>query len=379
VLSRRCARLTSQADVAGMRGLRSIAAVDARIREEPLSFAKWLLAASCIATAAASIAGARAERVTETIQAECPGDNLAALCHAKTWGDFREAQARLLDMASRGDYADLAVAITDAAERGEQVAGGDASSTAAYAALDFWARSSVYADGSIVRNWSRVSPKSPYVVILQAMELTHRASKFMGTRNRRSLPPEVQELISQRVRAARDLLSGVQGPARDSFAWRIAHLHLLAYEGSDDFSAQLSQASQRWPHSTFLYADAVGAKAEMEDWKGVNAVIDLAVQRTQEAAGLEYYARLYVTLGARNMSRPTELDWSRMRTGFEGWLGREPSWIVRNLYAAYACAAGDVASFRRAMGPVTGERIYPEVWLAGHPHEACVRWSSQSI
>lgn len=297
------------------------------------------------------------------------------LCHPDNWASFIGTDSRLHGLATKGRYQELEQTALEAS-RSDGAGDGSDPATAVYSVLDSWASEAAKGQDEVLRDWDSEVPGSPFVSILRAMQLRDRALKIAGRRSFSTLPPETRALFVERIDAARALIAKVQGPARDSLVWHALSVQLDSYRPGEPVSRQLTDASLRWPRNLFLYAAAGSAKAYLEDWIGLDNVIALAVERTQKTDGLEYYARLYSLHGPWNASRATQMNWPLMKAGFQDWGARDPSWNVRNLYGAYACANQDGAAFRQAMGAPTTSQLRPEAWLPGYPYEACVRWAS---
>jgi hypothetical protein len=339
-----------------------------------------LVAAALVLATNAAAAAPEIQAATEpnpAVSAECPSRADLGLCQAKSWPATRAGMQRLIDLVFSREFAALETAMSAAAKSNSPSGPGGDDAIAAYEALEMLSRipsSSEYA--SLPEAWASAVPGSPFVKIIQAMRLQMKALEIADQMNIGGMARQNRQLFESRISDALKTLEAVKGPGRDTLAWHALHVQLLAYGRGTGVSAPLRNASKRWPGQIILYAAAAESKAWIKDWKAIEAIVALAVERTSSGDGMSFYARLYTLLGGLNVHAPTGLDWSRMKAGFEDWTSRDPSWEVRSLYAAYACVARDISAYRTATAAAGPQDLREEAWLPGHSREACTRWAS---
>jgi hypothetical protein len=206
-----------------------------------------------------------------------------------------------------------------------------------------------------IQQWRRKSPTSRAAALAEAIYWSTCAFNARGSGYASSVTPEGWKLFEERLAKAEATLDGSESYASSSPLWNYEYIRLAgnlgwpvarrmgifrsAYEADRSFVANYT-ASVRY------LAPKWGG-----DWGLVDDFVKFAVDLTKETEGTSMYARLYVAVdecGCSGFSlfRDTRVSWPKLKSAFEDLIRLYPhsAWNM-NEYAAYACMAGDKASY----------------------------------
>ncbi len=111
----------------------------------------------------------------------------------------------------------------------------------------------------------------------------------------------------------------------------------------------------------------------------IEAFANTAARRLHGADGAAIYARLYwhaySAIYGNDLFRKSQVDWQRMRGGFEAIVSRYPDAWNRNNFAYLACLYGDRDTTRRLLSDAS-EPLMLTVWKARKFHDGCQRWAN---
>jgi hypothetical protein len=108
------------------------------------------------------------------------------------------------------------------------------------------------------------------------------------------------------------------------------------------------------------------------------AFADHAAARTKATDGNALYARIYWFVYADVTPQSwagKDVDWRRIRAGFDDMVKRYPEPWNLNFYARAACDVGDKPTARRLLA-VVGDQLVPEAWPNRGAWSRCKNWAA---
>lgn len=114
------------------------------------------------------------------------------------------------------------------------------------------------------------------------------------------------------------------------------------------------------------------------DKRKLKKFVDEAVEATYEEEGYTLYARIYWSAArefGKYMFHPGNVDWSKMKAGFEFINNTYPDSIWnQNAYARFACRAGDKEATAKAMKIISND-VNLGAWGSRKEYEDCKCWA----
>ncbi|MFO1469351.1 MAG: hypothetical protein U1F35_23350 [Steroidobacteraceae bacterium] len=278
---------------------------------------------------------------------------------------FAELEAALAKAASLNDRLEDGRTVLEAAEFGFLAWVSDAQQVRAY--LDYLAQ------------WHRQDPHSLAAPIIEAIVWRNSAALVSED----GLPPRLrsaQSIYRERIEQAQNLLVSSRAGSAVNPLW---YEQMLVVARSLHWPAAkqrtlYAEAMTRFPGYAPLHREAMLALTPK--WGGSYAKADQFINEAvghlhgDDARGL--YATLYSIIDAQadagfELFRQTPASWSRMKGSFEDLAARYPhSPWNQNLYASFACAAGDAAAYQ-AMRHTIGRMVYRMAWRENRSPEIC--------
>lgn len=218
-----------------------------------------------------------------------------------------------------------------------------------------------------LEKWARQYPQSSLVAIAQSVSFREHAWSWRGGGYARTVTPEAWTKVREYGQRAFDALMAREAVGRKDPYWYVEMINIARIQGwpADRFSALVQQATGAFPLNYDIYFTA--AFSLVPRWGGSAAAVaqfaDYAVTQTRKSEGQSMYARVYWSVAEildAELSGP-EVDWKRIRAGFDDVVKRYPdSWNLNN-YAKFACEARDYATAKRVLARI-GEDVDSEAW-----------------
>ncbi|MFL6657786.1 MAG: hypothetical protein ACJ8GW_06935 [Massilia sp.] len=203
-----------------------------------------------------------------------------------------------------------------------------------------------------------------------------RGGGFAGT-----VSEEGNARFQARVARGRAALEKLRAVAKIDPSWYDAMLDVGLAQGWDKehYALLLDQAIGAYPYYFPLYFTAT--RYYTEKWHGspgdMDALIEKAVAATRARQGQTMYARLHWLLDDQS-SFPKNVDWPRMKTGFDDMLKDFPDNWNRNNYAHFACYANDAVAFKSQADYVKTNYI-PAVWGNRRSFDICQQFADSKV
>jgi hypothetical protein len=205
--------------------------------------------------------------------------------------------------------------------------------------------------------WRVMNPKSPGAALAEAVYWRLRAWEARGNGFANSVSPEGQRLFRERLETAQKLLNASESYAASIPLWYIESLEVDLGLGAS-LKQQLilyDRGIKAFPDYDQLHFQMI--RALLPKWGGsdeaVTAFIEAVVKRSPAPLKAQMYTRLWwyvdnVTPLDESIFNNVKASWPRMKAGFES-LGKSypDSLWNRTNFAAFACRAGDMATYSR--------------------------------
>jgi hypothetical protein len=219
--------------------------------------------------------------------------------------------------------------------------------------------------------WAKQFPQSSLVAIAQSWAYIGHAWSWRGSGYGRTVTPEGFRQVDAYAARAYDALMARQNVGRQDANWYAQLLAVARIQGwpAESHAALVNEATRAFPLSPDIYFAA--ASKLQPRWGGSAQAIAkfaaFAVERTRKEEGESMYARIYWAMGEgvdAELWGP-EVDWKRIRAGFDDLVKRYPdSWNL-NHFARMACEAGDMPTARRVL-----QRVKDDVEQTAWPDRA---------
>jgi hypothetical protein len=145
--------------------------------------------------------------------------------------------------------------------------------------------------------------------------------------------------------------------------WEVANAAMNAFpQNPDIYSAISRRLLPQWGGSWAVIADFAG----------------YVVKRTRAVQGQMLYARIYWHLQGYlepGLLASEQVDWPKIRAGFEDLVARYPDNWNLNHFARFACDAGDKATAQRLLGRIE-DSVIPSAWANKAMYNRCRNWAA---
>ena len=219
------------------------------------------------------------------------------------------------------------------------------------------------------RSWMAKSPQSVAAAITLSRVYYEHGWAYRGGGYANSVSEEDFARFRSYMKLAQETLLARADLGKTDPNW---HLQMLAVGqvyawSSEQYFAFAQAALDAFPDNYDIYF-AVSNRL-LPQWGGsveqLTAFAEYAAERTKATEGRSMYARIfwaaYSGLGAAEKLKRGELDWPKLREGFDDVVKRYPDPWNLNFFARAACDAGDKATAQRILGLI-GDRVEPEAW-----------------
>lgn len=229
-----------------------------------------------------------------------------------------------------------------------------------------------------LQDWARQFPDSSLVAVAQAWAYVGHGWSWRGGGYARSVTPEGFEKLKVYSQRAYDVLKARERVGRKDPSWYSQMLRVALSQGWDwnRYATLLDEATKAFPYNQDIYFEA-GIRLSPR-WGGSQQAIaglaNYAVEQTRAKDAEAMYARIYWSAGSMidtELSDP-DVDWKRIRTGFEDMVQRFPdSWNLNN-YARMACEAQDVETARSVLQRIEGH-VEQTAWGSRTAYLRCLQ------
>jgi len=222
-----------------------------------------------------------------------------------------------------------------------------------------------------IKQWIKAYPKSPTAHIVYARALILHGWFFRGSGAASTVSKADWSFFYRYINRAHDHLQKAKTFASNDPRWYGVMMTVARAQRwkRGKFENLLSEAFHRYPYFYANYFSAL--QYFLPAWNGnidqVSEFIDWAVKKTMKSDGMGIYARLYwrVSLDQYDdIFGKTNVDWEKMKDGFEDIVKQYPDpWNI-NTYARFAYLAGDKTKGQELSSRIAQKPIL-EAWRLG--------------
>lgn len=214
-------------------------------------------------------------------------------------------------------------------------------------------------------DWMQSSPNSTAAKLALVFFTIDYGWRARGNGFASTVDDNAMALFKSRVAAARGQLAKLAGSCKRNPAWYAGMLEVALAQGwtYKEFNTIYRQAVKLDPYYLTIYYSS--AAFYSKQWYGsknqLKMEIEKSVTLTKERLGQSMYARLHWTHESLDMFEKGDVDWARMKIGFDDMLRIYPDDRTRNNYGKFACMVKDAKSVKKQLDQL-GERVDPKSW-----------------
>jgi hypothetical protein len=232
----------------------------------------------------------------------------------------------------------------------------------------------------VIADWRKNAPQSRAAAFAEAIYWLQYGWMARGGGYAGSVTDDGWRLFHERLEKGQAVLLEAEAYAANSPLWGRVMVEIGTGLGwpRENLLAAAREAAAREKSYAQIYTATVNALTPKwgGDWKLVDAYIRDVEGNSAAVAGHEFYTRLYLFIAEfsspeLDLFRDTPAQWPAMKAGFEDMMRNYPhSGGNLNLFAAYACVAGDRDTFRRVRFQL-GDQANAARWPSNHSLDLC--------
>jgi hypothetical protein len=229
-----------------------------------------------------------------------------------------------------------------------------------------------------LEDWAAKFPKSSLVAVAQGEALIGHAWSWRGGGYARTVPPGAFKKVDLYAKRAFDAMMAREEAGRKDPYWYTQMLVIARIQSwnREDTFALFRKATDAFPLNYDIYFTLATQLAPR--WGGsqeeIAKLAAFAVERTRDVEGESLYARVYWSVASQldaDFGGP-EVDWKRIRTGFDDVIKRYPDRWNLNNYARFACDARDLPAAKNVLLQIKGD-VDPKAWRGRANYLRCVQ------
>lgn len=230
------------------------------------------------------------------------------------------------------------------------------------------------------KEWVVLRPNSVLAAIALSQAYLGHGFAYRGTGYATSVRKEDWDQFRAYTERAFKALAIQTELAKDDPNWHWAMLAVGRLQSwpSDRYFDFARAALDKFPDYYDLYFEV--AEKRLPQWGGsleeVAQFAEDAVKRTHATEGRSLYARIYWSvynyIGPNSLH--ADVDWSKIRVGFDDVVKRYPSAWNLNFYARMACDAGDKPTAKRLLTRIA-DNVDPSAWASRSAWRRCKNWT----
>lgn len=238
-----------------------------------------------------------------------------------------------------------------------------------------------------IRKWKKTNPRSEAATLAEVHHWIAYAKHVRGNRSAANTDPIAMNLYHERMGRAEKLLQSSMQMAPRNPLWHEMALAIAIDMNKKPSSVEalFRDAIHSHPDYTPLYVTManhwLSASWEGANWVKLDELAEIAAKKTSRTDGSSNYARIYMQVSAKlkpelSIFQNTLIIWPRMRKSFEDIVARYPSPQNLNVFASFACRAGDRESYL-SIRPRIVHHIVPDAWPSNYSLDLCDRRFTQ--
>jgi len=230
-----------------------------------------------------------------------------------------------------------------------------------------------------VQEWIAKEP-SPAAYITLAKFHHHLAWLWRGDGYAGDVRKDAWKPFSDQIATTRDVLMAHREAAIDP-EWFITMENVARAQSMPDEEANTLLADAIGKHKYYYRIYQTAVLRLLPQWGGswdeVEQFANSAADTTKDKDGDTFYTRVYMAIGdcGCGIFRDSNVNWSRMKSGFEEIVKRYPDEWNLNNFAYYACQAQDRETAKALFARFT--RKFSDAWnYDDAAYEKCKAWAS---
>lgn len=235
------------------------------------------------------------------------------------------------------------------------------------------------------KGWLEQQPQSALAAMVLARAYSKQAWAYRGGGYANSVREEdMKRFLELNHQALRTLFANAEAGRKDPNWWG----ELLTYAqygqtSRQDYAKLAQDAIAAFPKNHDIYFTV--SQSLLPQWGGsypaIASLAAQAVENTKAEEGQTFYARIYwnvygslTSQGAAVFTRP-DVDWPRIRAGFEDLVKRYPDNFNLNSYARLACVGAQDKKTTASVIERIGQDVVPDAWGSRSEFVRCKSWS----
>lgn len=232
-----------------------------------------------------------------------------------------------------------------------------------------------------VRRWAEAFPNSALPMLALSQAYVRHGFAYRGGGYAKTVTDEDWKTFHSYVRLAQEaLLSRKDAGQKDPNWWaEMLYVAMLGSVPEQEYAQLATEALNAFPAQHDIYFEIAGKLMPRwgGSWEAISAFADEAVARTKATEGRALYGRIYWVVHEISddpgfFQRP-QVQWPKIRAGFEDIIKRYPSPMNLNYYTRMACEAKDKATAKRLFVKVRPDPV-PEMWQSRGQFNNCSHW-----
>lgn len=232
-------------------------------------------------------------------------------------------------------------------------------------------------EGNLDR-WAAQYPNSSLVAVVQSSAYINHAFAWRGGGFARTVSPEGASKAALYAQRAHDALMAREKVGRKDPYWYAQMIAVSRIQSwpQESSLALMQEATSAFPSNYAIYS-AIALRMTPR-WGGSQEALaklaSFAVDQTRKLEGESMYARIYWNVGDwldADLSGP-DVDWQRIRAGFDDIVKRHPDNWNLNFYARFACDARDLPTARKVLLRIKGN-VATAAWRERANYLRCVQ------
>ncbi len=235
------------------------------------------------------------------------------------------------------------------------------------------------------KRWLEQRPQSTLAAMVLSLSYTNLGWEYRGEDYAHTVSDgDMKKFLELQQQGLRTLLGHADQGRKDPNWWAMVLAKAKLGQISQPAYAKLKQgALAAFPKNHDIYFSLSVSPQWGGSYKALADLAAQAVQNTKAEDGQAFYARIYwniyselAVLGSEPFAHP-EVNWPRIRAGFDDLIERYPDGYNINAYARLACiAANDKATTAKIIKRI-GQDVVPHVWQDRAEFLRCKSWSQE--
>lgn len=230
-----------------------------------------------------------------------------------------------------------------------------------------------------IRKWKRLNPQSTGASVAEANYWIDCALREQNVDDGLKFDKSAKKLFHQHIIAAEKALNSSKAYGVNNPIWYDASLRLALVSRKKGRIVEklFEEAVSRHPRYLPLYLQMIDYQTfgSKNYFVAINELANKAISSTSDTDGISSFARIYSHI---TYAHPFQLDlfkdgviaWPKMKVGLQDLIDRYPSLGNLNMFAMFACRAGDRGAYQN-IRPRIIHSILADLWPSNTSLDLC--------